>query len=263
METFVWFLLVAVVIVAVVLYKRYVKHLNLDNLVMVTGGVKSGKTTLAVHLAIKEYNAVHRAWKRRAKLQKFFHREIDEEPLLYSNIPLACGYVPLTTDLLTRKKRFRYKSVALLSECSLIADSMDCKNAVLNKDTLYTFKLIAHETRGGRFICETQALSDNHYNLKRCLSNVCYILKRYNLPFFLAFDVRETAYSYDDANIVNVFDDDVDEHRKFVFVSKKVWKQFDTYTYSALTDDLPVVDNVVYPDSLKTLNIVTFKGYGK
>lgn len=83
---------------------------------LVTGGVKSGKSTFSVYLSIKTYKRIHRSWKVRSWFQKLFHANIDEEPLLYSNIPLAVPYVPITLDLLLRKVRPAYLSLYLRGE---------------------------------------------------------------------------------------------------------------------------------------------------
>ena len=66
---------------------------------------------------------------------------LQPEPLLYSNIPLSCPYVPLTKELLLRKKRFVYGSTVLISEASLVADSQLIKDKVINERLLKFFKL--------------------------------------------------------------------------------------------------------------------------
>lgn len=69
--------------------------------------------------------------------------------MLYSNIKLKVryGYVLITKDLLLRQKRFNYGSTILISECSLVADSMNYKDKDTN-DILTIFnKLIGHETK--------------------------------------------------------------------------------------------------------------------
>ena len=48
---------------------------------------------------------------------------------------------------------------------------------------------------------------------------------------------------------------------QMIIVSKRTWKMFDCYCYSALTDHLPVNSKTVKPKSLKADNIVSFKKY--
>ena len=78
------------------------------------------------------------------------------------------------------------------------------------------------------------------------------------LPFFLVVTVREERYS-EDGLAINTYGEDVEDSLKRVIVSKKVWKLFDCYCYSILTDNLPVADTVIseVPD-LKARKIVSF-----
>lgn len=266
----IWLLVIAAILL-LVLYLRHRKHLNYNNLTLITGGVKAGKTTLAVALSVKKYEKSLRRWEFRDRLCRFFKKENHvEKPLFYSNIPVLLmhkgkkiGYVPLTMDLLTRQKRFAYGSVILISESSLVADSFDIKEREFNESLTLFNKLIAHETLGGYLFYETQSLSDNHFAVKRCLDKYVWINHCYKLPFILAYDVREMCYSYDNQNVQNVFTSDVDDTKKFVFISKKWWKRFDSYCYSALTDGKEVVTDTVIPDTFKCDEVLSFRGIKK
>ncbi len=229
---------------------------------LVTGGVKSGKSTLSVYLAIQTYNRVHRRWKIRSFFQTLLHKKVDEEPLLYSNIPLAVPYVPISLELLQRKVRPRYASVAYVNEASLVADQMLFKNDELNERLTLFNKLFGHETCGGVLIYDTQCVHDVHYSVKRSLSSYIYVhhLEK-RLPFFLVAQVREERYS-DDTGVVNSYNEDVENSLKKVLIPKRVWKKFDAYCFSCLTDGLPVADNVIEDSAdLKARNIVSFRQY--
>lgn len=263
--------LIAIAILLIVVFLRHSKFIKHNNLTLITGGVKCGKTTLAVALSVKLYIKTLKKWMFYDKMCRLFKRTNDtEKPLFYSNVPVKVlykgkdvGYVELTPELATRKKRFAYGSVILVSECSLFADSMDVKDRDFNNAMSLLNKLIAHETKGGYIFYETQALSDCHYSVKRCLDKTIWINHCYKLPFILAYDVRELAYSYDNNNITNMFAGDVDDDKRFVFISKRWWKCFDTYCYSAMTDDLKVEDHVVKATNLKCDKIVTARGVKK
>lgn len=243
----VWIIvIVAVCIFLMVLYFKKCKTLLVDHVHLITGGVKSGKTTLAVAVALKKYKQVL----RRYKLRMFFMpwlRKKEEKPLLYSNIVLSVPYVPLTDELVNRQERFRYKSVILVSESSLVADSFDIKNHEFNENMKLFNKLIGHETKGGYLIYETQALSDNHFSVKRVLSRFTIITKCVKwIPFLLFFKTADVMYNADDSvQLNNIFNDDADRAGRYICVSKRVWKKFDCYTYSCFTDDLPVADNEI------------------
>lgn len=241
---------------------------------LVTGGVKTGKSTMSVWLAVRQY------WRQLRKyyilnyvIYPAFHRipfgpfrrmRRREKPLFYANIPIAVkNFVPLTLDLLERRQRFRYGSVIYVCESSLVADSQAIKDALVNEEMLLLNKLIAHETKGGYIFYDTQSIMDNHYAVKRCLSSYFYIHHMRKIPFFCLAWVRELKFS-EDNSAVNTFDTDVEDTLQLVIIPKKVWKLFDCYCYSALTDGLPVVDRTVpvfkYGDK-KARKIVSFRNY--
>lgn len=252
-------LIIAIILVLFISFK--IKKLKLDCVSLITGGVKTGKTTLSVHLAIKKYKKNHRIWWFKHYI--LMNKSV-EEPLLYSNIPLTCEYVPVTQEMLERKERINYKSVMYLCETSLIADSMSYKDEELNERLTLFIKLFGHETHGGSLFLDTQAVADNHYAVKRCISRNLYIyhLTKW-IPFFLVFKVRELYYSEDNSTI-NVVDSDLEDSMKLVIFTKRVWKKFDCYAYSSFTDNLNSNTNLEKDDkkrNLKVNNLVSFKKY--
>lgn len=266
-------ILIGVIILIIAIFK-IIKIPKFGNMTLITGGVKTGKTTMSVWLAYRQYQRqLRKYYILNYIIYPVFHRlpfkwakrlNKKEKPLFYSNIPIAIkGYVPLTTDLIERRTRFRYGSVIYMCESSLVADSQCIKDAIINEEMLLLNKLIAHETKGGYLFYDTQSISDNHYAVKRCLSSYFYIHHSKKIPFFVLSWVRELKYS-EDSNEVNNFGTDVEDTLQLVIIPKKVWKLFDCYCYSALTDDLPVEENekiVNITDSKKTKKIITFRNY--
>lgn len=256
-----WIILLVIIFLLFVILKK-TKRIKLNCVTMINGGVKTGKSSLAVHLSRKQLK------KNRFKyyFKKYLCGKWDlEKPYLYSNIPLTCEYIPLTNELITRLERFAYGSVVYLGESSLVADSQSYKNDLLNEQMMLFIKLFGHETKGGHMFIDTQSVEDNHYAVKRCLNNYLYIhhLTKW-IPFILVFKVREMVYSSDNQSAVNVFNEDVEETMKYFICTKRVWKMFDCYCYSCFTDNLPVNLNVQNKDKkrdLKARNIVTFKTY--
>lgn len=232
---------------------------KIGSMVLFSGGVKCGKTSLALATAFSEYRARCRKVKRVNFFRKIFKKPLLEMPLLYSNIPLSVPYVPVTEDLLLRKKRFAYNCVVYIGEASLVADSMMCKDMELNERLLLFNKLIGHETKGGCLVYDSQCVGDVHFSIKRCLSEYIYVhhLVKW-IPFFLIAYVQECRYS-DDNSTITAQSEDVENTLRKVIFRKKVWKTFDCYCYSSLTDDLPVEDNVTNSSTLKAYNIVSFK----
>ena len=253
---------IALIVITIIIFRK-LKLIKCGSLCMVTGGVKTGKSTLSVYLAIKN----HKKRVFKVKLYNYVMRcigkkeKIRDLPLLYSNVPLNYPYSPLTDDLLLQRTRFVYGSVIYCCESSLVADSQLIKDKAINTQLLLFNKLIGHETKGGLLIYDTQCISDVHYSIKRSLSNYFYIHHLRKGLFFLCAYVLEQRYS-DDGSVVSVDTKDIesDEVLQKVYISKKYWKYFDCYCYSSLTDDLPVSAEVIKkPSTLKAYNILSFR----
>lgn len=260
------YILLALLALGAFIFYKISKHFKVPKIACVsltTGGVKSGKSTFSVYLAISTYKRIHRRWKVRKVFQTLFNKPIDEEPFLYSNIPLSVPYVPITLELLQRKVRPRFGSVAYVNEASLLCDQMLFKDDELNERLTLFNKLFGHETCGGYLIYDTQCIGDVHYAVKRSLSNYFYVhhLEK-RIPFFLVAKVREERYSDDKGTITNTYSEDVEENLKTVLIPKSVWKKFDAYCFSVLTDSLPVSDNVIKGTTdLKAHDIVSFRKF--
>ena len=260
------YILLALLALCAFIFYKISKHFKVPKIACVsltTGGVKSGKSTFSVYLAISTYKRIHRRWKVRKVFQTLFNKPIDEEPLLYSNIPLLVPYVPITLELLQRKIRPRYGSVAYVNEASLLCDQMLYKDDELSERLTLFNKLFGHETCGGFLVYDTQCIGDVHYAVKRSLSNYFYVhhLEK-RIPFFLVAKVREERYSDDKGTITNTYSEDVEENLKTVIIPKSVWKKFDAYCFSVLTDSLPVSDNVLKGSrDLKARDIVSFRKF--
>ena len=258
------YIVLIVGLIVVIALTRKLKKPKIACVALVTGGVKAGKSTFSLALALSKYKSQCRKVKVANFFRILFRKEPFEKPLLYSNVPLACDYVPLTDDLLLRKKRFVYRSVIYAQEASLIADSQLIKNLDINQRLLLFNKLIGHETKGGYLIYDTQSINDNHYAVKRCLSEFFYVHDTVRwIPFILLVHVRELRYS-DDSQELNVYDSDIEDSLKTVVISKRVWKKFDAYCYSVLTDHLPIANEIVNGRELadlKARKIVSFRHY--
>ena len=249
------FIIVIVLLVLLLIrfnYRR--KKLVIQTVNVITGAPKTGKTLLAVNLAIKEI----RKRQFKVKIYNFFHKEKKEIPLLYTNAPVKFPYVKLTEDLLLRKKRFSYCSVILIQEAYNVADSMSYNDLITNDNLSLLTKLIGHETRGGCMFLETQNVHDLHFAFKRCATNYVYIMCNKKYPFFINLKCRELTNS-DEVHITNISTDDVQDDPSFhnLWLLKKWFKFYDCYCYSALTDDLDVDSRLVTDfSSLKTTDLI-------
>lgn len=254
---------VVALLLAIYVWKNF-KFPKCGNFIMIDGAVKSGKTTFGYALARKIYKRNLNAVKFRNFLIKVYNKLFNKQvafyelPLFYSTIPVAIPHVLLTKDLINRKKRFAFKSVIFVDEASLFADSTLVKNYELNENLLLFNKLIAHETHGGTIVFNSQAISDVHFSIRRCLSESFYVYDTCKwIPFFLVVTLREERYR-EDGQSINVYTEDVESSLKRVIIPKKVWKEFDCYCYSVLTDNLDVENTVTKSADLKSSRIVSF-----
>ena len=242
-----------------------VKHLKTPDVFLVDGGVKTGKSLVSVMLAIKQYRKnlfryyVGNVLIRFLNLfKRLFKRELKPlivKPMLYSNMPLyKVKYNYLSDDILTLKKRIPYRSVVLLDEASLIADSMTAFGNVKNridkqrmdyineKLTIFLKVFISHGCHGSTCIYNSQNVVDLHFAFRRNTGTYLYIQKNRKFPFFCLLDVRELVH--DESNdVVNTYQGDVDDVSKPLFVWKRWYKYYDRYYLDVLFKELPVMVN--------------------
>ena len=259
MSVFVLLLVIAVLIGAYWIYSKF-KFPKVGALAVINGGVKCGKSTFAVGLAMKEFKRRVKRTKRINFFRKIFSSKKAPLPLpkLYSNIPLAVPYCEIDEDLLMRRKRFEYNSVIYVNEASLLADSKAIQDENININLLLFFKLIGHETKGGCVILDTHTIADLHYAIKRTTSEYFYIhhLTKW-IPFFMIAYVQECRYS-DDGSTIFAQTQDIEDTLRKVIIRKSTWKKFDSYCFSYLTDSLPVEDREKIAIDLKAKNILSF-----
>lgn len=254
----IYLILFIIAIILILLIYFSMKHLKIGCVTFVTGGIKTGKSSLCVHLAIKQYKKNLLKVKIGNVFRRIFRKKQRELPLLYSNIPLNVPYVPVTQEILLRQQRLRYKSVTLLNEASLIANSMLIKDKDVNNELSLFFKLYGHETHSGHIFIDSQCVADTHYSIKRVLNNYLNIIHAIKLPFFVLLRVREMLYT-DDGNAINTITSDIDDSTLWLLYPKSVWKRFDAHTFSASTDKLPIAKCVVKKHLKKYKDLKTYK----
>lgn len=302
-------IILAIVIFILIWLRKKFKTLSLPAVFFVSGAVKSGKSLLSVHLAIKEYKRNLRNYWIKYWLVKFIlpfkfestyklydrykeyskkdlsemtNEELDQfkkdfeklsndvkeylPPMLYSNIPLAyVRFNKLTIDIILNNVRMPRKSVVLIDEVSLFADSMLFKDVDLNNKLTRFVKLFGHSTHGGKLIIDSQSLKDNHFSFKRCMDRYLYIYDRVKFPFFSVLSVREMM-SMEDGQVTNVITEDLELSLRKVLIFNRTYDKYDCYCYSVYSDYLPV--QVCYStkvlnkkDDLKCYNIVSLNKF--
>lgn len=255
-------LLVGLIFVIIWLRKKF-KHLVLPNVVLVTGAPKTGKSAVTVHLAIKQYRKNLFMWHLGKAIWWLRYHNLNDypiKPMLYSNIPLKRMYNPLTVDILLRRKKVPKKSVVIIDEASLVADSMMFKRDDLNFQLLMFFKLYGHASYGGSIFLNSHTTSDLHYSIKRCIGRYLYIYQTTKYPFISISQVREMVFS-DDTSIVNDVAEDAElSMRKIIFLNRN-YKKYDCFCMSVFTDGLPYEVDYDYEykqKDLKCRQIVSF-----
>lgn len=254
MRTLIFIILILVIWWFVRKFLSKFKFPKVGAIAVFTGGVKTGKSAVSLACARSTYRRVVRRWKIRRFFGKLFNLRCknDEKPCFYSSIPLAVDHTPLTRDVLLMKMRIVPKSVVFIDEVSLIADSMLFKDKEINEQLLKFFKLFGHISHGGLCVFNSHCLTDLHFALKRTTSQYFYIHHTVKLPFLSFTKMREERYSEDNTTLNN-YADDVENTLKTCIFRSRVFKEYDCYTYSLLTDNLPYSNNVVKGVSLPDL----------
>ena len=254
-----WLLVFGIVAVVVWYFiRKNFKTPMFGSMCVVTGGLKQGKSTFSLYLAYRTFKRNRRSVRFMNYFRKMFNKPLQEEPLFYSTIPVGFPHVRITQDLIMRKQRFAYKSVVWIDEASLLADSSLYKDQVINAKLLEFCKLFGHETKGGCLFLVTHDIAELHHSMRRVCSESFYVDNTFKwLPFFMIVTVRQERYS-ESGTIMNNYNEDMEDSMKKVIVPKSIWKKFDCYCYSSMTDDLPVDGNIIKTDNLKTDYVESF-----
>lgn len=248
------------------IYFKFFKIPKVKNLVFIDGGLGSGKSFLSVKFAITLYKKQLRKFKIKLFILGLFKGEKwkkkQEMPLLYSNIPLKdIPFVPLSKEIIYRQKRFNYRSVLLLDECSLMNDQMDYKNAELSERLSEFYKLFRHETKGGYCVVNSQSISDMHYSFKYCINEYFYIHHKTRLLFFSILKIQEFVYSAENS-VLQTNENDIEDNTKILIVSNRYFKKYDSYCHSVYTDNLKREKKTIVLNDrkkLKSKDFLTFK----
>ena len=264
----VWLIIIIAVLVFLFIMYRRSKRWRPDTICMINGANGTGKSLLSVNRAMRDFRKSHNIWWRRQNIWlkvPFINNLMkikpnEEEPLLYSNIPLYSDrkhnilfkyYVPLNDDIIYRRKRPRYHSVLLWDDCSIMATSMDYKDKELSNKMSFFIKMIRHELKGSNrnlfgshcsLYINTQSKNDTHFSIDRFVNQVMYIMKSVNIPFFKIVWVRDLLLI---DSVENNFKDDIkhDLSSRWLLIPKSTFNKYDSYSYEFLSHDLPILDN--------------------
>lgn len=267
METII--LIAAAALLVFIAYKS--KRITPANVVFVSGSLKTGKTQLTLWQAFKDYEIRYRKW---WFTYIFGKCKRCDKPIFYSNVQLKLprwvNVCWLSHDHLLRKTRLAPNCVTFVDELALVARSSDWTDKDVS-DVLTDFiKLYCHETWNGAIYCDSQNLGDLHHSFKRCISTYYFIHHQSKLlPGYCIMHIKEMMV--DPINADQSLDrvssgarQDVTTTLRWCLCPKKVWKWYDRFTYSVLTDHLPL-EAVPQPRTfnLKTNLVLRLKLGGK
>lgn len=263
-------IIIILAIAVLIIYFYFIKpfivlsKLKLDHFTLITGGVGTGKSTLAIYLSLILYYNTRRIVIIENFFKKLFKKgNMKKLPLLYSNIPIASkyGYAPLTKEILLRQKKPIERSIIYIGEFSLVADSMNFKDMILNEQIMLFFKLFRHSFKG-KIIADTQNVSDIHHAVKKICNSYIWIEKGKKSIFNYNMNIRKMYYNYDNNGVMNNLNNkDMEKETQLIKVNLSIWKKYDSWCYSVLTDHLEEEENNIELKDIKTLkqpNIISF-----
>lgn len=168
----------------------FIKH---DTTILFCGGLGSGKTLNSVKQAIVLYKKNYSIWKIKRLWNRFInlfrkHKKAfrEEEPKLYSNIPIRIGKkqsIQLTMEHLILKERINQKSVVLIDELPTLVNQFNW-NIKKVKYNLNEFITFFRHYIGGYLVVNGQAESEIVKQVRVKLNSY---YRTFNFKKFLCF----------------------------------------------------------------------------
>lgn len=242
------------------------KKFPMDTVVCLTGGLGTGKTLIAVNLAIKEYRKRLLMWRLglydRRKGLKIEKKA--EMPKLYSNIPILLKrpiyisrkiipYKEYFSEVLTYEHillldRIPEYSVILIDEVGQVADQYQYDNPFVMQDLQKFIRYYRHFV-DGRLILTDQSSSNIVVAIRRRINKI-YNLHDFKRNWFFFFKVRvqelfiaEDVMSTVEQNVHNDYEYFYGllplKWLKFLDITRLLtYKKYDSRCYSVMYDDV-------------------------
>lgn len=162
--------LIAIIIILIILLKiikGYAK-ISYNQVLGIFGGVKSGKTLLAVKTALKQFKISQKYWQRKKrkviyynviitllnkfKKKKLAYKEIPLTPQFYSNIPIRVNKkygmsLKVSKEILLLKEKIPNGSIMLLDEFGTIASQYGYTEEQIRTDISEFVRFYGHYTK--------------------------------------------------------------------------------------------------------------------
>ena len=221
-------IIIAIVILIIIIirfFKQYkVIKIKNDNVICLSGGLGTGKTSIAVETALNRLKKNRRTINKGAKL--------------YSNIPIIISKKEasekLTNDILYRRNKLPIGSIVLLDEASTYIDNMQVRGPNVRKLDNF-FRFYRHYTKGGYLIMTDQSLSLVHNIIRRRVNTFYLLSNNKKVLKYWHFCEVIPLINTDDSTIK---EQDTDK-QLILFGCYGIIKHYDTYCYSEKVSKLP------------------------
>lgn len=238
-----YLILIAIVlfIVYVIIQKLKSYRFGSENIICITGTSGTNKTYLSVALAIKAYKKVHRQWridKIKYRLFGFILKRFrdfnDDEPFLYSNIPVLIQSkflwrkekwsCKLTREHLLLIQKINKRSIILIDEFSEFANQYSYDNVLVQTKFQELVRFVRHYGQEWRIYTNDQSIDFIAKAFRGRISTnlILYNLRKFPFGFFKV-KVNEVVL-----NAPPRFDDP----GYFIFGRYKKHKFYDSHCYS-------------------------------
>ncbi|MEM0173550.1 MAG: hypothetical protein QXI16_03475 [Sulfolobaceae archaeon] len=250
-----------VVVVIVVIFLAYLlfKFLNpyfikINNIFYVNGSPGTGKDVMSSNYAYKRYLANLRRYKTRYRLYKVFSKKklnTLEKPIFYSSIPFLIRYSkkakkriiskPLTLDMLLLKKRMPNGSVVYISDLNRFINQYEYTNPNLINNVSEFITEFRQYTKGGYFICNSQATSQIPKEIRNTFGQARTNLSfKVYLGFIYRINGRNITISDDVINTETGDNDNVNNSTNVWGFFNPFIKRYDTYAYYGRVHDMSI-----------------------
>ena len=250
-------MLLRVIIIGIIVYilwRLFRWKIHEDTIVCYTGGVGAGKSYMSAVTVRRAYKQQMRVWKTVKHLPGY-----EEQPLVYSSIPYQYAKGKWATKLveehLLLQRRIRPLSVVYIDEIDVFANQfqynnpciVNTKGGKLDGNFDEFCRLYRHYTRGGRMVCNAQALDNLNLTIRRRL-NVEVNLAGIRVSGFGPLTHYKVFFRHRTGNIevTNGKNDVINDYaiqRGIIFPG---YKMYDTYCYSRRYERVPYKPEEVF-----------------
>ena len=264
---YLFFLILAIVIYFKIKSKLY--FIKIDHTLMLSGAPGTGKTNEMVKLGLSLWKYNRKKIRRKNFIRKLFKKDLYEEPLLYSNIPVRIGkhskkefatlkeklkdlgYTQEELDNLKRDKfcaeleidhlllikRQTQGAVTLVTEIGKIAHRYDFGNLNIQENVDEYASMYRQYTKGGYFLCDDQSSDNAEVDIRRRIGTLLNMLHFSTFWKFYWVKMRNMTISEDVKTIEEKSTEDNMRTRFGMF--PLFHKNYDTYAFSERYSTVP------------------------